>query len=180
MTKKITIVLLGSCGVGKSAIASQFVQNIFIQTYTPTIEDIYQKILDIGYKKYILEIIDSSGKEQFSAIQDLYMQQGNGFLLVFSLLDKSSFTYLSDFYDKLSLYNPRPILLVGNKNDLSSHRQVYHKDALQLSKSWKCKYIETSAKNPIEIKHIFISLVQQILHSDSPIKSKSSRKCIIL
>ena len=37
------LVVLGTGGVGKSALTVQFVQNIFVERYDPTIEDSYRK-----------------------------------------------------------------------------------------------------------------------------------------
>ena len=37
------LVVLGTGGVGKSALTVQFVQNIFVERYDPTIEDSYRE-----------------------------------------------------------------------------------------------------------------------------------------
>ena len=47
MTKDYKIVVLGSGGVGKSALTVQFVQNIFVEKYDPTIEDSYRKQIEL-------------------------------------------------------------------------------------------------------------------------------------
>jgi len=61
------IVVLGAGGVGKSCITTQFVQNIWIEAYDPTIEDSYRKIVEVDGKSCILEILDTAGTEQFRA-----------------------------------------------------------------------------------------------------------------
>ena len=45
--KDYKIVVLGSGGVGKSALTVQFVQNIFVEKYDPTIEDSYRKQVEV-------------------------------------------------------------------------------------------------------------------------------------
>ncbi len=39
----------------------QFVQNVFVEKYDPTIEDSYRKNLDIENETYLLEILDTAG-----------------------------------------------------------------------------------------------------------------------
>jgi GTPase SAR1 family protein len=43
MALELKIVILGSGGVGKSALVVQFIQNHFVEHYDPTIEDAYRK-----------------------------------------------------------------------------------------------------------------------------------------
>merc|ERR1711916_68155 len=80
--REYKLVVLGSGGVGKSALTVQFVQNIFVDKYDPTIEDSYRKQTEIDGQQCLLEILDTAGTEQFTAMRDLYMKDGQGFGLV--------------------------------------------------------------------------------------------------
>jgi Ras-related protein Rap-1A len=84
MEKSFQVIVQGCGGVGKSALTIQFVQNVFVSKYDPTREDSYRKPYQVGGEHFMLEIIDTAGTEQFSAMRDLYMKNGDGFLLVFS------------------------------------------------------------------------------------------------
>lgn len=55
------LVVLGSGGVGKSALTVQFVQGIFVEKYDPTIEDSYRKQTEVDGKQCMLEILDTAG-----------------------------------------------------------------------------------------------------------------------
>ena len=59
--REYKIVVLGSGGVGKSALTVQFVQGIFIEKYDPTIEECYRKTMEINGQECVLEIIDTAG-----------------------------------------------------------------------------------------------------------------------
>lgn len=47
--REFKVVVLGSGGVGKSALTVQFVSGCFIEKYDPTIEDFYRKEIEVGH-----------------------------------------------------------------------------------------------------------------------------------
>nr|CAD7458202.1 unnamed protein product [Timema tahoe] len=61
--REYKIVVLGSGGVGKSALTVQFVQGIFVEKYDPTIEDSYRKQVEVDGQQCMLEILDTAGTD---------------------------------------------------------------------------------------------------------------------
>ncbi|CAI8013879.1 Ras-related protein Rap-1b [Geodia barretti] len=59
--REYKLVVLGSGGVGKSALTVQFVQGIFVEKYDPTIEDSYRKQVEVDGAQCMLEILDTAG-----------------------------------------------------------------------------------------------------------------------
>jgi len=121
------IVVVGGGGVGKSAITIQFIQSYFVTDYDPTIEDSYTKQCVIDDTVAKLDILDTAGQEEFSAMREQYMRSGEGFLLVFSLADRASFDEMYKFHKQVLRVKDRdefPMLVVGNKADLDRSRQV--------------------------------------------------------
>jgi len=84
-------VVMGSGGVGKSAVTLQFINRQFMSLYDPTIEDRYQKHIEYKGVQCMLEILDTAGQETFSAMRELYMANGEGFALVYSITSTLSF-----------------------------------------------------------------------------------------
>ncbi|CAJ1084619.1 hypothetical protein ANANG_G00215510 [Xyrichtys novacula] len=123
--REYKLVVLGSGGVGKSALTVQFVQGIFVEKYDPTIEDSYRKQVEVDGQQCMLEILDTAGTEQFTAMRDLYMKNGQGFALVYSITAQSTFNDLQDLREQILRVKDTedvPMILVGNKCDLEDER----------------------------------------------------------
>ncbi|TVY45614.1 Ras-related protein [Lachnellula subtilissima] len=164
--------------------AAQFVQNIWIEAYDPTIEDSYRKQIDVDGRQCMLEILDTAGTEQFSmhekeAIYDsadslrreLYMKTGQGFLLVFSITSQSSLYELQELREQIIRIKDDdnvPIVIVGNKSDLEEDRVVSRSKAFAVSQSWgNAPYYETSARRRANVDEVFIDLCRQIIRKDN-------------
>jgi len=156
---------LGSGGVGKSALTVQFVQGIFVEKYDPTIEDSYRKLIEIDNQQYMLEILDTAGTEQFTAMRDLYMKNGQGFVLAYSIIAQSTFNDLPDLREQILRVKDTdkvPLVVVGNKCDLSDQRIITTEQGQALATKFGAVFIEASAKTKINIDQIFQELVRQI------------------
>ncbi|KAG5291821.1 RAS small monomeric GTPase [Histoplasma ohiense] len=164
------IVVLGAGGVGKSCLTAQFVQNVWIESYDPTIEDSYRKLIEVDGRQCILEILDTAGTEQFTAMRELYMKQGQGFLLVFSITSASSLSELAELREQIIRIKDDdnvPIVIVGNKSDLEEDRAVSRSRAFALSQQWgNSPYYETSARRRANVNEVFIDLCRQIIRKD--------------
>ena len=92
------LVIVGGGGVGKSALTIQLIQNHFIDEYDPTIEDSYRKQVTIDDETCLLDILDTAGQEEYSAMRDQYMRTGKKAFYDFIL-----FIYLHFFVSRTRL-----------------------------------------------------------------------------
>lgn len=176
--REYKIVVLGSGGVGKSALTVQFVQGIFVEKYDPTIEDSYRKQVEVDGQQCMLEILDTAGTEQFTAMRDLYMKNGQVFVLVYSITVQSTFNDLQDLREQILRVkdeNDVPMVLVGNKCDLEEERVVQKDHGIGLSRQFNCAFMESSAKAKIHVNDIFYDLVRQV-NKKSPEKKQNKKK----
>ncbi|KXS18842.1 hypothetical protein M427DRAFT_177349 [Gonapodya prolifera JEL478] len=183
--REYKLVVLGSGGVGKSALTVQFVQSIFVEKYDPTIEDSYRKQVEVDGQQCMLEILDTAGTEQFTAMRDLYMKNGQGFILVYSITSQATFNDLVELREQILRVKDTdrvPMVLVGNKCDLEDDRVVTKDQGNGLAGQWSCSFMETSARKKIMVDDVFYDLVRQINRSmpDPKDRKKDKKKCNIL
>jgi Ras-related protein Rap-1B len=182
-----SVVVLGSGGVGKSALTVQFVQGIFVEKYDPTIEDSYRKQVEVDNQQCMLEILDTAGTEQFTAMRDLYMKNGQGFVLVYSIIAQSTFNDLPDLREQILRVkdcDDVPMVLVGNKCDLNDQRVISTEQGEQMaSKFGGCAFLEASAKTKTNVDDVFYILIRSInkkLPDQGEKKGKKKGGCALL
>lgn len=174
------LVVVGDGGVGKSALTIQFFQKLFVTDYDPTIEDSYIQHTEVDGQWCILDVLDTAGQEEFSAMREQYMRKGDGFLLVYSVTDRQSFDNISHFHTQILRVKDRdayPMLLVANKVDLVHLRKVAEEQGRELASQLRINYIETSAKDPpINVDAAFHEVVRIIRNQPPPADQKRRRK----
>lgn len=157
--------MLGGGGVGKSSITIQFIQHEFSAEYDPTIEDSYRKQVEVDYKHYLLDILDTAGQEEYSAMRDSYIRTGHGFVFVYSITTTATFNDIENLHTAVLRAKDRdsiPCLLVGNKIDLEGDRQVSTEMGKQLASKLKCPHFESSAKTRVNIDELFHEIVREV------------------
>ena len=184
------LVIVGTGGVGKSALTLQLVSNRFISEYDPTIEECYRKQTVVDDEMCVLDILDTAGQEEYSAVRDQYMRSGQGFLLVYSVTSFSSFDEMGFFREKITRAKDSdtvPMVLVANKCDLNNDRQVTTEEGQTLADRFGCPYFESSAKSRINVEPAFHALVRetrkerQRINELMGLNAKPKRKgCLIL
>eukprot|EP00105_Crassostrea_gigas_P037391 XP_019921539.1 PREDICTED: ras-related protein Ral-A isoform X1 [Crassostrea gigas] len=167
------VIMVGSGGVGKSALTLQFMYDEFVEDYEPTKADSYRKKVVLDGEEVQIDILDTAGQEEYAAIRDNYFRSGEGFLCLFSITEQESFQATVDFREQiLRVKNDDtiPFLLVGNKADLEDKRYVSVEEAQERAKQWNVPYVETSAKTRANVDKCFYDLLRMIKQSKSGVR----------
>jgi GTPase KRas len=179
------IVVVGSAGVGKSALTIQFISNKFTDEYDPTIEDSYRKQMTVNEQICLLEVMDTAGTED---LQSYYINQGEGFVIVYSITNRRSFEAIDQLREQIinGKYSEAktPIVVCGNKCDLKDAREVQLYEGNNKAKSYGCTFFETSARLRTNIEESFTALVkamqEQAPSDDVGQGKKGQRGCVLL
>uniref|UniRef100_A0A8C2QGP7 small monomeric GTPase n=1 Tax=Cricetulus griseus TaxID=10029 RepID=A0A8C2QGP7_CRIGR len=152
------VVMVGSGGVGKSALTLQFMYE-FVEDYEPNKADSYRKKVVLHGKEVHIDILDAAGQEDYVAVRDNYFRSGAGFLY-------GIFTATADFREQILRVKEDeniPFFLVGNKSDLEDKRQVSVEEAKKnRTEQWNVNYVETSAKTRANVDKVFFDLMREI------------------
>jgi len=129
----------------------------------------------------MLEVLDTAGQEEYTALRDQWIRDGEGFVLVYSISSRSSFSRIKRFHHQIqrvkescasspsypgspiasaSPQAPVPIMLVGNKSDRVTEREVSTQEGHALARELGCEFVEASAKNCINVEKAFYDVVR--------------------
>jgi len=159
---KILVVGDGTCG--KSSILHRYVDSTFYPNYISTIGvDFKIKCIEVDNKNVKLQMWDTAGQERFRSITSVYYRGVNGILLVYDVSNRESFTNIKEWIKNIDMFAPNDayIILVGNKSD-TTHRKVKIDEGIELAKELNIPFIETSAKDNINIDKAFELIVEKL------------------
>lgn len=164
-----------------------------MEDYEPTKADSYRKTLILGGSECQIDILDTAGQEDYAVVRDNYFRSGEGFLCVFSLVDRESFAGVSEIREnvlRVKVDERTPLILVGNKADLQDSREIGNEEASTLAGSWGVPYVETSAKTKLNVDKVYYDLLGMMQKqkemrdrnagSTTNKKKKKKSKCVIL
>ncbi|EMD00119.1 hypothetical protein BAUCODRAFT_365674 [Baudoinia panamericana UAMH 10762] len=170
-SQKITITVCGDGGCGKSSITLRLVRSQWTHEYDPTIEDSYSVTRTIDGITYSLHLTDTAGQEEYRGLWSASNLGADAFLLVYDITRGSSLQGLEYFNQMIEIERETrleqgqvlPVCIVaGNKCDLQGMRQVGAKEGLEWAKTRGCGFMETSAREMVNIEETFALLVRRV------------------
>lgn len=176
--RSIKFTIFGKSKTGKTAFLNRIVNNIFIEEYDSTIENLYKTIFNFDGEEILIELLDTSGSEKYLIpLLGNWVSFSNFIILIYSIDDRSSFNMINEFYNRINdKYNDALCILVGNKLDLDYKREVIYDEGLKLAESWGCYFIETSCLKDINIKEAFVFILNSALKEEVNEINKSNEE----
>lgn len=129
--------------------------------------------------------LTTAGQEEYIALRDQWIRDGEGFVLVYSISSRSSFARIQRFHSQIQrvketamagsptypgspisasapIFGQAPVMLVGNKCDRVTEREVSTQEGQALAKDLGCDFVEASAKNCVNVEKAFFDVVRQL------------------
>lgn len=161
MVETLSIAVIGAPGVGKTSIIRQFIYQDFSEAYSPTRSRyVYRPAVILNGAMYELKVLDvppitafpSSSSQEWLDLRCRGVRNANAYILVYDICCVESFEYVKMIRQQImdnreGSSSEVPILVVGNKRDLQRHRFMPRRAvSVLVKKTWKCGYVECSAK----------------------------------
>jgi len=170
------IALLGDGGVGKTALKERFLGKGFESSYLMTIgADFATYTTQINGEEVKLQIWDLAGQARFKEVRSAFYNGTLGALMVYDVTRKESAESMPAWCEELVKNAGENVnfVLVANKIDLrkADPTALTKKDGLKISKTLSTdtkktiKYIETSAKDNLNVPQAFLDLATEIYQS---------------
>jgi Ras-related protein Rab-10 len=160
------LLLIGDSGVGKTCVLFRFSDDAFNTTFISTIGiDFKIKTVELQGKKIKLQIWDTAGQERFHTITTSYYRGAMGIMLVYDITSGKSFDNISKWLRNIEEHASPGVerMLLGNKCDMDDKRQVTKEQGERIAREHAIPFLETSAKNNINIEEAFMTLTANIL-----------------
>ena len=163
-----------------------------VEDYDPTLEDPSRIVHTVDGERVCFDVLDTRELEESSMFLTSYIKNSDAFILFYSITIRSSFNALNSVHDLiLRIRNcdggKIPFVIVGNKCDLESRREVTKEEGQQLADLWGCPFFEASAKENINVDDAFFAVyrehlrIQGVSNNQNDIEEKGKQqKCTIM
>ena len=207
---RFKFIIIGDHEVGKTSIIRRFVENKFLADYRTTIGlNIMSHNFEAFGNKINLWLWDIGAQQYFKRFRKTYYNGAQAAFIVFDLTSQETFENLKNWHNELKEFienKDLPIIIVGNKNDLTEQRVISYQDGVKLasdlsdlsslfdssilsefsdlsdlSKDIKTKisYIETSALTGDNVEYAFRLISYHFMLKSKEIEEKRLKNAIL-
>ncbi|KAF1346752.1 small GTPase superfamily [Delphinella strobiligena] len=182
--KQRKMAIVGSRSVGKSSLTVQFVDGHFVDSYYPTIENTFSKVIRYKNQDFAVEMIDTAGQDEYTILNSKHFIGIHGYMIVYSVGSKQSFEMVRIIRDKILNHmgaDTVPLIVVGNKADLRpEQRQVKAEDGRKLAEELQCGWTEASARFNENVNTAFEGMIEQIEKGQEAGQPKEGKNCVVM
>ena len=177
------IVMLGEGRVGKTSVSLRYVNGDWSPDQKSTVAaGFLQKKIHMSKKSIQLNIYDTAGQERFHALAPIYYRGAQGAVLVYDITDQPTFERVQRWVKELKKMADKNIslVIVGNKCDLESRREVDNDAAVEYVNSLgNADHVLASAKTALGIEQAFFTLARRMIKAKQSDRDRSKTVSVV-
>ncbi|XP_043093874.1 EF-hand calcium-binding domain-containing protein 4B [Puntigrus tetrazona] len=185
------VILVGNSSVGKTALLRRFCDGQFHSSTAATVGIDYSvRTLNLGDSHVALQLWDTAGQERYRSITKQFFRKADGVVVIYDITMEDSFRSVRPWLESIleAVGDPIPVMLLGNKSDKESEREVQTKEADMLAEEANLMFYECSAYTGANVLEAMIHLARVLREQedrvwvntvrlvDQPLKKKSCCK----
>ena len=171
----IKLLIVGDTGVGKSNFIYRYTKDQFSDNTLSSVGfESNKKEIEITEKKVIVQLWDSAGEDKFKSITKNLFSRVQGIIILYDITNKQSFLNVPNWIKLINEDNNNiPYVLAGNKCDLQKERVVQEEEGIKFCQDNNIDFLETSAKQDINIMECINNFVKKIINSENFVRNIS-------
>ena len=176
------VIVIGDVSVGKTSLYNVFLYqrmdlyDLCCCTSFPT------KKMTMDHREIMLQLWDTQRVERYNILPPMYYIRSAGVLLVYDITNRQSFDSLRDvWYKDMCQYsvNETQCILIGNKCDMECERAVEYSTGKEFADSLNIPFIETSAKENLNVEEAFVLLTAVIVRKLSETETSNENEIVL-
>lgn len=171
------VIIIGTSGVGKSNILSRYLKRGFTESFRSTIGVEFGAVTRQRFDKIIkIQFWDTTGQERYKSISRAYYRKCDMAVLVYDITNYGTWSDLKNKWlndVKGISEDDIPIVIIGNKCDLSADRNVEIKEVSKYCIENGFYFMEISAKDTTNVTDSLEMIIETLYdNAENKIKEK--------
>ncbi|KFM80586.1 Ras-related protein Rab-13, partial [Stegodyphus mimosarum] len=156
--KLCPVAIIGDCAVGISCICNRICYGKFEETYVSVLPEYFKILEELDMK---IPVWSVKGNERFKSYNEHFLSRAKGIIIVYEITSTWSLeSALRILNSKESYRSDVVFLLLGNKKDLATHREVSYECGRFIAEAHGALFSEVSAKTGEGIKEAWTKFVR--------------------
>ncbi|KAK5605332.1 hypothetical protein CRENBAI_009240 [Crenichthys baileyi] len=167
------VILVGNSSVGKTSLLRSFCEGRFHPATAATVGIDYSvKTLTLDNMQIAMQLWDTAGQERYRSITKQFFRKADGVVLMYDVTVEESFKAVKPWLLNVQEVAGEgiPILLLGNKMDMTREREVSYKDAKQLAFENKVMFSEVSAYTGRNVTDSLTHLARILMEQEDTVR----------